>query len=580
MLKQVAALFGALLFSCAAIAAEKKPFYGDLHLHTGFSFDAWAAMGTRTTPDDAYRFARGETVDWQGRRVRRRDPLDFLAVTDHAEFMGVMNQLEDPNSPLSRNEIGRSFQANRATLFNTMFALIFQNRPVPEGLNAPAAMASAWARQIEAANANYRPGKFTTLIGYEWTAQVTSGAYNLHRNVIFNSDRAPLPFSSVDSSRPEDLWTWLDVLKDQGVEAIAIPHNSNGSGGLMFDWLMGDGRPIDAAYARRRAAHEPLIELVQNKGQSETTPSLSPNDEFANFEVYDYLIVEGRNGVRSFVQGSYARQALGRGLVLGERLGANPFRFGFVGGTDFHNGLSTSREDAYAGGIFGIDPETTQPDRETARRVLSPNPIAGAPPDAAWSSGGLTGVWAEENTRPAIFAALKRRESFATSGTRLRVRLFGGWSFPATPFARSNWPDAAQRTGVTMGSDLPARPAGAAAPRFLLWAAKDPEGADLERLQIIKVWAKAGDAQEKIFDVVRAGANPKKTGAAELTADWSDPEFDPALPAVYYLRALEMPTPRWSALLAGRYSLPPASGVPASIQERGWTSPIWYTPAR
>jgi hypothetical protein len=465
---------------------------------------------------------------------------------------------------------------------------------------------------VEAANANYQPGRFTTFIGYEWSS--LPNGRNIHRNVIFNSDHAPPPFTADQSKRPEDLWSFLDTVRSQGIDVIAIPHNGNASGGLMYDWNDSDGKPIDEAYAQRRAMNEPLTEIVQIKGQSDTVPALSPNDEFANFEVYDHLL--GSPAAKSSPAGSYVRDALGRGLILQTRVGANPFKYGVVGGSDIHNALSASSENASAGGQFGIDPNTMLPQGDAARRavgLLPPlDPETGAqlpqPTDeqrklvVERSSAGLTGVWAEENTRDSIFAALKRKETFGTSGSRIRVRMFGGWSYPPHILAEHEWVTQAYGQGVPMGGDLPGRPQSAAAPIFILQASKDPDGANLDRIQIIKIWVEGSGYQEKIFDAAVSGkrrvdphthrappagdtVNPKSgtyrnsIGAAVLSSVWQDPEFDPAQPAVYYARVLEIPTPRWSTLLAVKARLPASPYEPLSIQERAWSSPIWYTPA-
>ena len=588
----------------------RRVFFGELHLHTAESFDAWI-WGTKITPDQAYRFGRGQTVltpatqieREQGRTVskpvpaRRAWALDFMAVTDHAEYLGGLTELDKAGSPFSASALGRSI----ASLGRKAFALINRSPAARLGdLRAAAAASDAWAVEVKAANAHYRPGVFTTFIAYEWSAM--PDGKHLHRNVIFEGDHAPPPFTSLDSARPEDLWAWLGKLRSQGLQAIAIPHNGNLSGGLMYDWNDSDGRRIDEAYAQARALNEPLTEIVQVKGQSETMPALSPNDEFANFEVFDHLY-KGESKAQVH-HGSYVREALGRGLVIQSDVRANPFKYGFVGGSDIHNGLSASSETG-GGGPYGVDPRTMQPTREMARKVLGVEPGSvgevGENIPLFYSSAGLTGVWAEANTRPAIFAALKRKETFATSGTRIRVRMFGGWRFGAGTLRDPRWVRRAYAEGAPMGSDLPPRPAGADAPDFLLQAAKDPDGANLDRIQVVKVWLDGGAYKEKVFDVALSGhrkADPRtgrtpavgntvdlKTGryhntigAAVLSTVWRDPAFDPRTPAVYYARVLEIPTPRWSTLLAIHQNLPIAQATPATIQERAFGSPIWYTP--
>lgn len=597
--------------SAPAIGAEafsllpenRRAFFGETHLHTSYSFDAYGFTLARTDPDLAYRFAKGEEVEYLGVKIRRHDPLDFIAVTDHAEFMGILNQLEHPNSEISKSEFGNTYRNQIVTLADrgargaaTIRELL--RSKIGDTHAGRRAMRSAWDRQIEMANSNYRPGKFTTFIGYEWTSQPQQ-RYNLHRNVIFRGDTAPMPFSATDSDRPEDLWTYLETNRSNGVEAFAIPHNANGSDGNMFAWTDSDGNTLDAAYSRRRAANEPLNEIAQGKGQSETVPSLSPADEFANFEVMDRLVP--RMDLKGSPAGSYVRNALGRGLLIEHKTGVNPYKFGAAGGTDFHNGLSTSAENAFTL-AFGFDPNNNPPTKEEVEFLLK-EPAAMNPPPMILSSGALTGVWAERNDRPSIYAAMRRREAFATSGTRIKVRLFGGWDYAKGLMGKQDWERVAYASGVPMGSDLPARPAAAAAPRLLVWAVKDPDGANLDRAQIIKVWLDGANARERVFDVALSNnrkINPRtgkasvvgntidpKTaryqnsiGAVELAAVWTDPTFDPEQPAVYYLRVLEIPTPRWSTILAAKYNLPLPKDSPAALQERAWSSPIWYSPAK
>ncbi|MBU1375013.1 MAG: DUF3604 domain-containing protein [Alphaproteobacteria bacterium] len=595
-----------------ASAADRRAWFGELHLHTSYSFDAWGLMATKTTPDDAYRFGKGEAVSMNGQMIKRGWPLDFMAVTDHSENMGLLNALDDPESDLSKSAVGQEIRKDTSKSFYMLREANQQGRTIP-GLDPVQALKTAWGKEVAAANANYKPGKFTTFIGYEWS-QMTEGKYNLHRNVIFAGARSPAPWSSADSPKPEDLWTYLEKARADGMEAIAIPHNGNASNGLMYDWVTSEGRPIDEAYAERRLRNEPLTEIVQNKGQSETLPELSPNDEFANFEIYDVLITQ--RDVKGKVNGSYIRQAFGRGLVIQQKAGANPYKFGVVGGSDWHNGISASDENATAGTPGGIDPKVNLPSGDAAKKLLGiiqtramiddAAAKAGRPPAVANpminSSAGITGVWAEENTRESIFAALKRKETFATSGTRMKVRFFGGWGFAPGMTSRADWVRAAYRTGVPMGGDLPLRPAGAQAPSFIVQAVKDPDGANLDRVQIVKVWLEGSDYKEKIFEValsggrkvdpktgraaavgntvdLKTGAYKNAIGAATLQTVWRDPEFDPAKPAVYYLRALEIPTPRWTTLLAIKNGLPIPTKAPATIQERAYSSPIWFTPA-
>lgn len=593
--------------------------FGELHLHTALSFDAWT-FGTKIMPDDAYRFAKGETVMVPAIQLsktigqtskgpvaaKRSWPLDFAAVTDHSEFLGAVAQTDNPNSPLSQSAFGKALRdGGMGVFFRAAVALGSKSGPDMEELKAAAVASDAWNLEQRAANAHYRPGKFTTFIGYEWSASPGAGVH-MHRNVIFNADHAPVPFSARDSNRPEDLWKYLGSVRRQGIDSLAIPHNSNFSDGRDFDWNMSDGKPITAAYALERALNEPLAEISQNKGTSETAPDLSPQDEFANFEIADRIYA---GQTKSTLHGSYIREAFGRGLVIESKVGANPFKMGMVGASDIHNGLSASDERAFGGGAFGIDPKTMTLSEAAAtlalglssnRAPIRPSGQKENDPLQS-SSAAITGVWAESNTRESIFAALKRKETFATSGTRIKVRMFGGWSLPNNLLTQADWVKTAYAQGVSMGGDLSAPPAPQAALRFAVSALKDPSGANLDRIQIIKLWLEDGVSKEKIFDVALGGRQRREPqtgrvrpvgntvdlktgrysntiGAASLGVVWTDPEFDPKRPAVYYARVMEIPTARWSTLLAIQHHLPLPTKVPLTLQERAWTSPIWYSP--
>ena len=590
---------------------QREAFFGDLHLHTSYSFDAYILFGAKVDPENAYRFARGETVNYLGDEVKRSTPpLDFLAVTDHSENIGVFNTLEDPGSPLSQSEIGKEVRAQGAKIFGKIAALQTGGKPLP-GVDVKATTESAWQREITAANRYYEPGKFTTFIAYEWTSM--PDGQNLHRNVIFRGGKAPNPFTAIDSVKPEDLWSFLESIRKQGYEALAIPHNSNASNGLMFDWVDSKGRPIDQAYAELRAANEPLAEISQNKGASETHPALSPNDEFSNFEFYDHLLISADR--KSKPGGSYVRDALGRGLVIAQSAGGvNPYKYGIVGASDFHNGLSDSAENAFAGTFGAVDPTKAPPDLDKLAEHLKEmreglqQSFTGQAAKVNFSlyengSGNLTGIWAEQNTRESLYAGLRRKETFATSGTRLKFRFFGGWDYAGALVKTKDWVGAAYRGGVPMGADLPPQPAAGRAPRFAIWAVKDPDGANLDRLQVVKVWLDHGKHTERVYDVALSNGRKvdSKTGkaapvgntvdlktaqytntigATELSAVWQDPQFDSKVPAVYYLRVLEIPTPRWSTIVSVKRGLPLPGDVPATIQERGWSSPIWYTPQK
>lgn len=602
----VAAFVGTLVAgSSLAVAAEgaapqsRNAYFGDLHLHTSYSFDAYIMFGSRVTPEQALRFAKGETVPFLDKKVKRAEPLDFMAVTDHSENIGAFRDLDDPNSAFSKSEIGQRIRKGGTDVFMDVVKYMLAGKEFP-GVDLKFASKSAWQREIDAANSQYEPGKFTTFIGYEWSS-MPEGKYNLHRNVIFGGDKAPYPFSSLDSKKPEDLWTWLEAQRKQGYPVLAIAHNANASGGLMFGANDGNGKPISEAYALRRVLNEPLNEISQGKGQSETHPALSPNDEFAGFEIFDKLLL---GNAHSEVHGSYAREALGSGLEIERKVGANPYKFGFVGATDFHNGLSTTREDAYSGKVGGIEPTVNVPTVAEIKDAFDGRGFDGEKFDTVrFGSGNLTGVWAETNTRESIFKALQRKETFATSGPRIKVRFFGGWDLPADLVKAADGATRAYGTATPMGGDLRKKSASGSAPSFAVWALKDPNGANLDRAQIVKVWlGKDGKYAERIFDIalsngrtadaktgkvaavgntvnIKTASYTNSIGASEFRTVWKDPEFNASAPAVYYLRVIEIPTPRWSTILAVKRGLPLPKDVEPSLQERAWSSPIWYTPS-
>jgi hypothetical protein len=539
-------------------------------------------------------------VNYLGKMEQRKAPLDFLAVTDHAEYLGALPLTADPNSPLSKTQWA-AVNSDDPKVSNAVYAKIIAayattGKPDPL-LNDPAIIKSGWQQLIDAAEKNYEPGKFTTFIAFEWTsAPIAEQKYpqNLHRVVMFSGNKVPVvPYSAFDSFDPEDLWTYLENARKTGDDVIAIPHNGNASNGLMFDTKTLIGKPITRDYAERRIANEPVLEIAQAKGQSETHPLLSPNDEFARFELWETLV--GYPAPAHFTKGSYVRQAYGVGQELQERIGANPFKYGIEAATDYHSGISSTEEDNYPGshGNSDSDPKV----------VLSTSAVGniGEPP-IAYAGQGLTGAWAEENTRESIFAAFKRKETFGTSGNRIQVRLFSSWNYPADLMKQADWVKAAYASGVPMGSDLPARAATAKAPSFAVYALKDPRTGNLDRIQIVKVWTRNGKSHEKIFDVAWSGdrqRDPKtgkvpavgntvdlKTatytntiGATELSGVWQDPEFDPDSYVTYYARVLEIPTPRWSTIWAVKNNLPLNDKMGNTIQERAWTSPIWYSPA-
>ena len=570
----------------------KNAYFGDLHLHTGYSMDAFA-MSVRTTPEDSYRYAMGETVEYMGKPQKRRAPLDFLAVTDHAEYLGVVRDTIDPNGPFAKSEwytaMTSSDPAVSAASFKKLIGSTIVNKPLPE-FSDPKVLRSAWEKYEAIADQYNKPGQFTAFVGFEWTS--APEAQNLHRCVIF-ADKGPvIPYTAFESVDPEDLWRYLEQQRKLGLEVIAVPHNGNASNGLMFSVRDMSGKPLTRDYAERRMANEPLAEIIQGKGQSDTSLSLSPNDEFANFEMWTYLI--GTDIKAKSATGSYMRQAYGVGQELQEKLGVNPFKYGIEAGTDFHSGISSTEASNYPGSHGNQDSDP--------KAVISATTSIGGEPPTTIGSGGLTGVWAEENTRKALFAAMKRKETFGTSGVRVKVRMFAGWDYPKDMTQKADWVKAAYDGGVPMGGDLPAHN-GAGAPTFAVHALKDPNSGNLDRIQIVKIATKNGKSEEKVVDVVWSGDRKpdaktgkvpavgntvdvktatytNSIGATELVGEWTDPAFDPAASATYYARVLEIPTPRWSTYWAAKLELPPNPNVAATVQQRAWTSPIWYTPPK
>jgi hypothetical protein len=438
---------------------------------------------------------------------------------------------------------------------------------------------AVWDEVVDIAERFDQPGRFTTIVGYEWGS--TPGGDNLHRNVVFRDGpertKRILPFSAIHSDRPEDLWAFLaEYETTTGGQAFAIPHNSNLSNGAMFAIEDARGEPIDAEYARLRARFEPLVEVTQIKGDSETHPFLSPDDEFADYERWDETNIFGLAKTEPEMHaGSYARSALRRGLALLDRIGVNPYRFGMIGSTDAHTSLATADEDNYWGKTANMPPGSRRMEGEFIH-----SRVPDAPSTMNWeqAAAGYAGVWASENSRAAIFDALRRKEVFATTGPRITVRFFGGWGFEPDDADARELARVGYAKGVPMGGDLARRSAGAGAPGFLIAAARDPESATLQRIQIVKGWLEeSGETQERVFDV--RVAEDRLRGVSELRAVWRDPGFDPARPAFYYARVLEVPTPRWNAIDAARYGTPIA-GQRVVIQERAYTSPIWYTADR
>ncbi len=581
---------------------EKNCYFGDLHLHTSLSFDAFL-FTTNTRPEDSYKYAMGESVNYLGRMVHRNAPLDFLAVTDHAEYLGVLNAVTDPKGSFAGTPYFKKFTNTNPDSSKSMYLQvggeIMMNKPNPDFVTE-AIKKSNWQVIIDAAEKYNKPGKFTTFIGYEWTSapfKPGEGPQNLHRCVIFKGSKVPaMPFSAFDSQDPEKLWAYLENARKTGDDVIAMPHNGNASNGLMFDTKTFSGKAITKKYALKRIENEPLVEIIQGKGQSDTHPALSPNDEFSNFELWETLV--GAPVKAHFFTGSYVRQAYGIGQEFYEKIGANPFKYGIEGSTDYHSGVSSTEENNYVGSHGNQDDEV-----RNFKQVLTDTASVGGEPVVVVGASGLTGVWAEENTRESIFNALKRKECFGTSGNRIKVRMFASWNYPADLIKRSDWVKDAYAAGVPMGADLPVNSAKAKAPIFIVEALKDPDGGNLDRIQIIKVSTKNGLSAEKIYDVVWSGdrkpdpatgkvpavgttvdlktaSYTNSIGVTSLAGMWTDPNFDPAAEATYYARVLEIPTPRWSTYLAVQHHMPLNPKVAASIQERAWTSPVWYTPAK
>lgn len=603
-LRNIVALsaLGAALISPVFAAEKRVLLWGDTHLHTKYSGDAYAMRNWSVTPDDSYRFAKGQPVvhPFSKARVQLKTPLDFLVVTDHAEYMGVMQMVESLSPELQRSEVGRLLLENRKTgndknSFFLLASSLNKDEPIKELLTSEIRQ-PVWDLITGAADRHNEPGQFTAFIGWEWSS-LPEGA-NLHR-IVFTPDNAKkartfLPFSSLSDNRPEGLFNWLDrTSAEADVRFVAIPHNSNISRGLMFSDVMSDGAPINSAYAAQRMKWEPVVEMTQVKGTSETHPNLSPDDPFAAHELYEKVMnfndkMVGNTGVR----GNYARDALRRGLEIQAKTGANPYQFGMIGASDMHTGLSSTEEDNF-GGKFAIDGVPGNKfDRE-----LTPNAYG-----VDMSAAGLAAVWAEENTRTSIYEAFRRKEVYATTGPRIQLRMFGGWSFTDADAQSATLADIGYSKGVPMGSDLPPASKGDR-PSFLLHAAKDPHSANLERIQIIKGWVdNAGQSYERIYDVAlsdgrkAAGAKLAKPlastvdvasasyrndiGAVQLAVRWQDPDFDPNQAAFYYARVIEIATPRHSLYDAVALQQPHSTNHLAEIRERAFSSPIWYTPAK
>lgn len=580
----------------------QNAYYGDTHLHTAWSADAGMA-GATPGPDVAYRVARGEVVQSQtAGPIKLVRPLDFVVVADHAENMGLSDYLKRSDPIVLKSETGQRWNdmMKSGNGYDAFIEWVDGNGRAEDQIESPELVSQVWEKVIENAETYNDPGVFTTFIGYEWTSG--PGGNNLHRNVIFRDGaertRQVVPFSIYDSDDPEDLWAYMaDYEERTGGKVLAIPHNGNLSNGMMFMLETFAGQPFDADYSAKRAKYEPVYEVTQPKGSGEAHPFLSPDDAFADHEIIDASNLSGSTPKSpEMLKTEYAREALKNGLAEEQRTGGNPFKFGMIGSTDAHNALPSTREENWFGKAYIVEPsEERKDDVLIASQVDPALSIYGVDLGAS----GLAGVWATENTREAIWDAFARKEVFATSGSRLRVRMFGGWDFETGDVLRSDFAETGYNRGVAMGSDLRAGPAGGA-PTFMVRALRDPDGANLDRIQMVKGWVDGnGETQEVIYDIacadraivngacdgdvgntvdVENASYTNDIGRAVLSAHWKDPAFDPAQPAVYYVRVLEIPIPRWTAHDAKFFDIKMPEGTKMEVVDRAYTSPIWYTP--
>ena len=591
--------------AAAETAYPERAYFGDTHVHTGWSFDA-GLDGAVTSPEDAFRLASGAQIRSNtGQPVKLNRPLDWMVISDHSDGMGTINEVQAGNPEMISDPfLNTLYEAMKGTDEKARGAAVLEvidrqsNGRLPKQVMDPKWMVSAWQKTADTADKYNNPGKFTAFIGYEWTSNA-GGGDNLHRNVIYRDGasfaKQMVPFTTFQSEDAEKLWAWMAAYEAKtGGKVLAIPHNGNLSNGRMFEEQRFDGTPMTAEYAKSRQRWERLFELTQMKGQSESHPSLSPADEFASWDLWDTGNLNGVVKQPGMVRTEYWREALKNGLKIEAELGVNPFKYGAESGTDTHTGLATAEENNFWGKFKNLEP---RPGR------WQPVVTGGTGPGGhrSWeqAAAGYTGVWATSNTRAAIWDAMMRRETFSTTGPRMTVRFFGGYDFTDADVA-GNLAKAGYAKGVPMGGDLKSAPGGKRA-TFLIAAMKDPEGANLDRVQIIKGWLGAdGKTQERVYEVKWAGARKlgpngklpaigstvdvaKATytntiGAATLVARWTDPDFDPKLKAVYYVRVLEIPTPRWTAFDQARFNYTMPANVPQTHQERAFTSPIWYSP--
>ena len=583
---------------------DRNAYFGEEHIHTSWSVDAWLLGDRLAGPNEALKYAQGDTIKHpMGYDIKIDTPMDFMGVTDHSEYVGVTKEANTPGSTVSKMPEAQPLilkdpnnQAEVQKVF--LYLLSLTSKPPIKAFMSPEVAGTIWTENVKIADENNHPGKFTAFCSYEWTSMPNNR--NLHRNVFFRecAHVPPMPYTSLDSNHPEDLWKWMDVQRKAGNELLAISHNANVSDGLMYPIDVDSfGRPIDAAWAAARDRNERLVEIKQIKGASETHPLLSPTDEFAGYEIYSGLLgLPADSGRISHTVGSYGRQALKDGIAMQDVRGYNPYKFGMAGGSDSHNTGSPYRQDNFYGGHGQVD--------GTVQRRLVGVMVGNTIDVRLENPGGLTGVWAEANTRTSLFDAMYRKETWGVSGPHIKVRFFGGWGYDKAVLDAKDWVHQSYANGVPMGADLPAMTAAGrgVAPKFVVWAVKDPSSANLDRIQIIKGWTQNGQSFEKIFDVAWSGDRKPEPGSGripairstvdlekatytndvgsrELKTVWSDPEFDASLHAFYYARVLEIPTPRWTLIQAVKAGVPPPDVTPLTGQERAWTSPIWYTPS-
>ena len=582
--KAILVIVVSVLQSCTSNVAHvypEQPLWGDTHVHTNISMDAFSLGNTHLGPAAAYEFAKGNPVTLASGKTAILDrPLDFLVVADHAEYLGISIGLTESNQTLLENEKAKEWHYHMHDKNGDhQLPMMEWAASLSSGENlikAPDYYQSVWREMVDLAETANDPGKFTALAGYEWSS--APGGNNLHRVVVFKDGVDKLsqhmPFSALDSDNPEDLWSALKSYEEAtGGEVLTIPHNSNISGGRMFEDVTFNGEEIDIEYAKTRAHFEKIVEVTQVKGDSETHPFLSPDDEFADFERWDRSNVGmSEKHKDEWFEGEYARSALKKGLKIEERIGVNPYQFGMIGSTDQHNSLSNVDEANFPG-KFTIP----GPGKDRWKFTIAPETII---PQVYYewelAAAGYAAVWAEENTREGIFDALKRRETYATSGPRMNVRFFAGIHYDANILSKKNWVGLAYKNGTSMGGQLFIAP-DQSSPTFLIQAFKDPQGANLQRAQIIKGWTdNDGESNEKVYDI--SIAEDESDGISEIKTLWKDPDFDATQRAFYYVRVLQVPTPRWTTYDIEKYGADIPKNVPRFIQERSYTSPIWFSP--